>query len=392
MRILMLAQSCTPIGVGQRGHVRNLSIGFARRGNDVGVATTGQPESKTGQTEHGVTSERRQVPRPPTISVIICAYTEDRWELMLQSVASVQEQTLQPCEIIVCIDHNEILFHRCAAYWAGFAASTPPIRVIQNKYDGHLGSARNTAAETAAGDILAFLDDDAAADKDWLGILTDPYQDERIGAVGGRPLPVFESSRPAWFPVQFDWVFGCAYDGLPTSRGPLAHLIGANMSVRRTLLEQVGGFHSDNHDDMDMCHRVAQIKGSEAVIYEPAATVRHFVPVSRPSWKYFWRRCFFVNKGKIEALAQMGDAATLGAETRFVWYALTKGVPRGIWQAAKGDPHGLVRSSAIIIGIGLAAAGHAAGHVERARRLRRQRRQATRQVFNTAARANGREK
>jgi hypothetical protein len=38
--------------------------------------------------------------------VIICAYIEDRWELMLQSVASVQEQTLQPCEIIACIDHN----------------------------------------------------------------------------------------------------------------------------------------------------------------------------------------------------------------------------------------------------------------------------------------------
>lgn len=65
MRILMLAQSCTPIGVGQRGHVRNLSIGLARRGNDVAVATTGQPGSKTGQTEDGVTSERQQVPRPP---------------------------------------------------------------------------------------------------------------------------------------------------------------------------------------------------------------------------------------------------------------------------------------------------------------------------------------
>jgi GT2 family glycosyltransferase len=343
----------------------------ARRGHDVAVAATGQPGSKTGQTEDGVSSEHRQVPLPPTISVIICAYTKYRWELMLQSVASVQEQTLQPCEIIVCIDHNETLFHRCAAYWADFAASTPPIRVIQNKYDGHLGSARNTAAETAAGEILAFLDDDAAADKDWLEILIDPYQDERIGAVGGRPIPVFEAGRPAWFPVQFDWVFGCAYDGLPTSRGPLAHLIGANMSVRRTLLEQVGGFHSDNHDDMDMCHRVAHLKGSEAVIYEPAATVRHFVPASRPTWKYFWRRCFFVSKGKVEAFAQMGDAATLGAEARFVRYALTKGVPGGISQAAKGDVHGLARSAAIIAGVGLAAAGHVAGRIELARRLRR---------------------
>lgn len=390
MRILMLAQSYPPIG--QEGDVRNLSVGLAPRSQDVTGASTGQPGSKAGQSENGVSSERRQIPRPPTISVIICAYTEDRWELMRQSVASVQGQSLQPCEIIVCIDHNEILFHRCAAYWADSAACTPPIRVIQNKYDGHLGSARNTAAETAAGEILAFLDDDAAADKDWLQILTDPYHDERIGAVGGRPLPVFEAGRPAWFPVQFDWVFGCAYDGLPTSRGPLAHLIGANMSVRRTLLEQVGGFHSDNHDDMDMSHRVAHIRGREAVIYEPAATVRHFVPASRPTWKYFWRRCFFVNKGKVEAFAQMGDAAALGAETRFVWYALAKAVPRGISQAAKGDAYGLARSAAIIAGMGLAAAGHVAGRIELARRLRRQRQHATRQVFDTAAQAGGREK
>src|SRR5438876_10022241 len=125
MRILMLAQSYRPIGGGEEGHVRNLRIGLARRGHDIAVAATGQPGSKTGQTEDGISSEHRQVPLSPTISVIICAYTEDRWELMLQSVASVQEQTLQPCEIIVCIDHNETLFHRCAAYWADFAASTP---------------------------------------------------------------------------------------------------------------------------------------------------------------------------------------------------------------------------------------------------------------------------
>jgi glucosyl-dolichyl phosphate glucuronosyltransferase len=339
-----------------------------------------------------VDGERRQVASAPTVSVIICAYTEDRWELLLRSVTSVREQTLQPCEIIVCIDHNDALFRRCAAYWTEFAAATPQIRVIQNKYDGRLGCARNTAVETAAGEILAFLDDDAAADKNWLEILVVPYRDERIGAVGGRPIPVFETGRPAWFPMQFDWVFGCAYKGLPTSRGPLAHLIGANMSVRRTLLEQVGGFHSDNHDDMDMCLRVAHIGGREAVVYEPAATVRHFVPASRPTWKYFWRRCFFVNKGKVEAFAQMGDAATLGAEARFVLYALSKGVLQEISQAAKGDAHALLRSAAIIAGVGLAAAGHVVGRIEPAWRPRGRRRPATKQMLDTPTQADGRGK
>ncbi len=360
------------------------------------VVTTGKPASKTGKTENGrengAGSEHQQVPPGPAISVIICAYTECRWKLMLDSVGSVQAQTLQPCEIIICIDHNESLFHRCVAYWADFVTSAPPIRVIQNRYSGHLGSARNTAAETAAGEILAFLDDDAAADKDWLEILITSYQHEYVSAVGGRPLPVFETGRPRWFPAQFDWVFGCAYDGLPTSRGPLAHLIGANMSVRRAVLEQVGGFHSDNHDDMDMCHHVAHMNGREAVIYEPAATVRHFVPASRLTWTYFWRRCFIVNKGKVEAFARMGDAATLGAEARFVWYSLSKCIPREIWRAARGDAHGLARSAAIIAGVALGAAGYIAGRIELAWRLRGQRTQAAKQTLHARQPDGGREK
>jgi hypothetical protein len=137
---------------------------------------------------------------------------------------------------------------------------------------------------------------------------------------------------------------------------------------------------------------VAHIGGREAVVYEPAATVRHFVPASRPTWKYFWRRCFFVNKGKVEAFAQMGDAATLGAEARFVLYALSKGVLQEISQAAKGDAHALLRSAAIIAGVGLAAAGHVVGRIEPAWRPRGRRRPATKQMLDTPTQADGRGK
>ena len=42
----------------------------------------------------------------------------------------------------------------------------------------------------------------------------------RTVAVGGAPLPRYETGRPRWFPANFDWVFGCAYAGLPTELGP----------------------------------------------------------------------------------------------------------------------------------------------------------------------------
>jgi glucosyl-dolichyl phosphate glucuronosyltransferase len=301
------------------------------------------------------------LPHRPTVSVVICAYTEDRWLQLKKSVASVEAQTLPPIEIIMCIDHNEGLLQKSEEYFVKERpAGAMPLIVVANKYNGRLGSARNTATERASGEVLAFLDDDAAAAADWLERLIAPYDNERVGAVGGAPLPEFEvRRRPAWFPPEFDWVFGCAYRGLPLTRAPLAHLIGANMSARSSALREVGGFHSDDHDDMDMCHRIAYAQ--YRVLYEPLAVVRHFVPATRTTWHYFWRRCYLVNQGKVEAFANMQEASSLGAELTFVARTLTTGVPTEIRQVIRGDLYGLARVGAMIAGIALAGLGHLSG-------------------------------
>jgi glucosyl-dolichyl phosphate glucuronosyltransferase len=297
-----------------------------------------------------------------TVSVVICAYTEDRWPLLLRSVSSVQHQSLVPLEIIVCVDHNDSLFERCRRQWPHQAGSpSTPVVVLANKYQGRLGSARNSAAEVARGDIVAFLDDDAWADPDWLDWLLLPYGNELVVAVGGAPMPEFEGARPGWFPFEFDWVFGCAYSGLPEKQAPLARLIGANMSVRRLALVEIGGFHSDNHDDMDMCHRLMYLRPAEQIVYEPMARVHHFVPAARTTWGYFWRRCFFVNKGKVEAFRQMEGASDLSADIGFVGRALSHGVSKGLRQAFQGDVWGAARAASILAGIVLAGAGHVAG-------------------------------
>jgi len=297
-----------------------------------------------------------------TVSVVICAYTEERWPLLVRSVASARHQQREPLEVIVCIDHNDALLQRCRREWAqGPGDGHVPVVVVASKYDGHQGAARNTALEIADGDIVAFLDDDARAEPDWLDQLLAPYEDERVVAVGGAPLPEFEGERPNWFPFEFDWVFGCAYAGLPQSRAILARLIGANMSVRREALASIGGFHRDHHEDMDMCHRLVHIYPDALIMYEPTARVRHYVPESRTAWSYYWRRCFFVNKWKVEAFRQMGGAASLSADVGFVSEALTRGVPRALGQAARGDRWGAARAGVIVVGIALAGAGYLAG-------------------------------
>lgn len=299
-----------------------------------------------------------------TCSVVICAYTEDRWSLLVKAVESVQKQRSAPIEILLCIDHNDDLRRRVERYWSDGRAGAIPVTVLANKYDGHLGSARNTAAEVARGDVIAFLDDDACAEDDWLEVLLAPYDDEHVVAVGGAPHPVYETRRPRWFPFEFDWVFGCTYRGLPETLAPLRHLIGANMSVRRRALADIGGFHSDNHDDMDMCHRLAHERPGDRVMFEPRAVVRHFVTAERVTWHYFWRRCFFVNRGKVKAFADMESAANLAAERSFVARTLSKGVLRGARDAFAGDAGGLARVAAIVAGVSLAGLGHLVGRVE----------------------------
>ena len=309
-----------------------------------------------------------ELPELPTVSVIICAYTEDRWLQLKKSVASVEAQTSPPIEIIVCIDHNEELLRKSEeCFMKERPVEAVPLIVLANKYDGHLGAARNTGAEFAGGEVLAFLDDDAAAAADWLERLIAPYDDERVGAVGGKPLPVFEVRRPRWFPHEFDWILGCAYRGLPLTRAPLAHLIGANMSARRCALQEVGGFHTDHQDDMDMVQRIKYAQ--RKVIYEPLAIVHHFVPAARTTWHYFWKKCYNANKGKVEVFANMQEAASLNAELTFVARTLTTGILVEIRDVIQGDLYGFARVGAMIAGIAIAGLGHLSGKL----RLRRSR-------------------
>ena len=72
-------------------------------GTTKGGPTVVTPPPLTVGEPHRLQTEQASL----TVSVIICAYTEDRWPLLLQSVASVQQQCRIPMEIIVCVDHND---------------------------------------------------------------------------------------------------------------------------------------------------------------------------------------------------------------------------------------------------------------------------------------------
>jgi hypothetical protein len=51
----------------------------------------------------------------PLADVVICTYTDARWDLLERAVASVQTQSVAPGKILLCVDHNDELLERCLA-------------------------------------------------------------------------------------------------------------------------------------------------------------------------------------------------------------------------------------------------------------------------------------
>ncbi len=135
------------------------------------------------------------------------------------------------------------------------------------------------------------------------------------------------------------------------------------MSARRDALDAIGGFHSDNHDDMDMCLRLAHQRGRESIVMEPRAVVYHNVGAERVTWNYLWRRCFFVNKGKVKAFRDMGSAASMKADVKFVTGAIRRSAVQCVRDLMRGDVKGLSRLTVLVVSLLLAASGNIAGQI-----------------------------
>ena len=112
------------------------------------------------------------------ISVVICAYAEDRWDALAAAVESVRQQTARPREIIVVIDHNPSLLDRVRGHM-------PDVIALENTRLAGASGARNTGVAVATGQIVAFLDDDAEAAATWLARLLPYYSDGSVLGVGG---------------------------------------------------------------------------------------------------------------------------------------------------------------------------------------------------------------
>jgi glycosyltransferase involved in cell wall biosynthesis len=321
--------------------------------------------------EH-VVSSTRAFPAA-RFSVVICAFSEERWSTLADAIRSAVAQSHRPLDVLVVIDHNRRLLRRARE---AFGA---PVRVLANEEGRGLSGARNTGIRHAAGDFIAFLDDDAAAESTWLAELARAYDDPAVIGAGGVALPRWEARPPRWLPPEFLWVVGCSYRGQPRTVAPVRNPIGANMSFRREAFARAGLFtHGIGRigstplgcEETELAIRVVNRCPGRVVVHVPHARVSHRVTGQRGTWAYFRARCWAEGLSKAMVTEAAGRTDALTTERDYVARTLPAGVLDGLRAVVRGDLHGAARAAAIIAGLSLTAAGYARGVLATSRRRR----------------------
>ena len=303
---------------------------------------------------------------PLDISVIVCTHSQARWQYLIQAVQSVQNQSRAPREIIVVVDHNPALREQIQAQF-------PDVCLVENRELKGASGSKNSGVAAATSRFVAFLDDDAVAEPDWLETLVTGLSDADVIGVGGTTLPRWPNRRPRWFPKEFDWVVGCTHRGMPKTVAPIRNLIACNMIVRRDIFESFGGFRHGigpnagrplGCEETEFCIRVSQQLPHKIWLQQPQAQVHHQVPIRRTTWQYFLQRCYGEGLSKALITNLVGTQAGLASERRHVARTLPLGVLRGVRDLLLGfDIGGLGRATAIVLGLAATTFGYIQGRL-----------------------------
>ena len=235
------------------------------------------------------------------ISVVISTYSKALKDQVLDCIYSLQNQTFLPNEILLILDHDPDLIR--------FFRSIVPkeVKILSSNGFG-LSNARNAGVRYSKSEIIAFIDDDAVADRNWLKNIFRNYSEPKVAGVGGLVVPLYEESKSFdWFPEELNWIIGCSYKGLSNKWEAVRNPIGCNMSFRSSVFEKVGYFKNDvgrlgkvllDGEEPEFCNRVHLKLPDAKIMNDPSAVVLHKVSSKRMTFKYLWKRSFYQGYSK----------------------------------------------------------------------------------------------
>jgi len=270
------------------------------------------------------------------VTVVVPTYDLERFADTLEAVNSLLGQTYGNKEVVVIVDRNEELYSR-------LRASLPSqVRLVLSEGPG-LSRVRNAAIQYTSGDIIAFMDDDAVADKNWLLTLVRNYRETNVVGVGGSIRPLWVGSCPHWISEEIHWIIGCTYKGSSEKKRDIRNNFGSNISFRSEVFDRVRftsaiGRIDDKQftaDDTEFSIRVLQTFRDSRIIYDPEAIVYHRIYPYRLSLKYAFRRAFGEGLSKAY-VAKLHKKQVLSTEKEYLMNVFTRFLPDQIKKIFEG--------------------------------------------------------
>jgi len=229
----------------------------------------------------------------PTVSVVVVTY--GRPDSVRECLEHLERLQTPPLEVVVVDATPEDTTRRLVR------ERFPEVRLLHSTLGrGTTPESRQMGFAVTRGDVVAFIDDDAYVDPDWLDELVAPYADPDVVAVGGRAdngIPGEESEGLGQIGRLLpDGRLTGNFAADPGRAVEVDHLLGANMSFRRTSLDAIGGIRGGYPgtclcEESDISLRLRATGGK--LVFTPRAVVRHVAAPYGIGGKRFDRRYLY---------------------------------------------------------------------------------------------------
>src|SRR5262245_7591700 len=289
------------------------------------------------------------LPRP-TATVLICTY--NRANLLAQTLDTLALNRASFLWNVIVVDNNST--DQTCAVVASRVARYPVKLIYLFETRQGKSNALNTGLAATDAEIVIFTDDDVRVSEGWIeASCRAMFEDPTIDYTGGPVQPIWERPRPSWLDGKRSDLWGTLaildYGEQPfvfedRQRVPL----GANMAVRRRLVDRIGGFDPELGRTGDSLLGQEQAEffcRSRAIgargLYVPAMSLQHHVPARRLTRRYFrqWWYWKGISRSRLE---QRHTVTELGIDLATVPRIV--GVPRFMFGSAVRDVLGWLRA------------------------------------------------
>jgi GT2 family glycosyltransferase len=313
------------------------------------------------------------VPPPLTAAVLVATY--NRPGFLRTCLEHLADQTVAPTRIIV-VDSSSDDRSRSVA-------GEHRVTYVRNPLGrGHTATSRMLGLAVAGdADVIAFVDDDAYAAPDWLEQLLRRYEDPGVGGVGGRAT----NGQPGEEALGIDEIGKFHPDGTlsgyfaadPGKDVDVDHFLGANMSLRMSVVAGLGGIHDYYpgtclREESEIALR-ARMAGWR-LVYTPHAVVEHVAGTYAKGRRFDARYAYFAQRNHIVLLARVVGRADprftryvrvalrqVYDDVAYAWRALARRQLVGAGSVVSGLGRGLTKAvstaAGLVVGMALVGSG-----------------------------------